>query len=296
LGLSAGLLLVGLGLAAALDVRDREVPDGLWVGMALVGTVLGGLAVAPGGWGPLLLWVLAAGFVLEHLLPWDSTFEGSSTADWVEVGVYLVVLGIVGGAVVRLGLGPAAVPVSVVAVVVSVLFARGLFEAGVLFGGADAKAVMVAGLMVPIFATSLVALPSSVQPVTSVIPFSVDLLLDAALLSVSVPVALAVLNARRGEFRLRDGFTTYSIPVADLPRRWVWVRDPAFPVDRAEEEAIETSEEDQQWRTRIAADLQARSVPRVRVGPQLPFVVFLFAGAILAIAVGNVILDLLVML
>lgn len=278
-----------------LDVRDREVPDLLWVVLALAGTVLGGLAIAPGGWVPLLFWVLAAGFVMEHLLPWDTVFEGSGAADWVELGAYLVVLGIVGVAVLRLGLGPGEVPLPVVAVIVSVLFARGLFEAGVLFGGADAKAVMVAGLMVPLFATSLIALPSSVQPVTSVLPFSVDLLLDAALLSVSVPLALAVLNARRGEFRLRDGFTTYTLPVADLPRRWVWVRDPAYPIDRAEEEAIETSEEDRQWRRRIASELGSRGVTRVRVGPQLPFVVFLFAGAILAVAVGNVILDLLVL-
>ncbi len=294
-GVSAGLLLVGLGVAAFQDVRVREVPDALWVVMALAGTVLGGLALAPGGWVPLLLWVLTAGFVLEHLLPWDSAFEGSGAADWVELGVYAVVLAVVGLAVVRLGLGPSTVPVPVVAVVVSVLFARGLFEAGVLYGGADAKAVMVAGLMVPVFAAPLLPVPAAVQPVTSVLPFPVDLLLDAALLSVTVPVALAVLNASRREFRFRDGFTTYTIPVGELPRRWVWVRDPSYPVDRAEEETIETSEEDRRWRERVASELTARGVGRVRVGPQLPFVVFLFAGAVLAVAFGNLILDLLVL-
>lgn len=287
---------MGLGVAAAMDVRIREVPDSLWVVLALAGTVLGALAIVPGGWIPLLLWLVAAGFVFEHLLPWDSAFEGTEAADWVELGIYLLVLVIVGAAVLRLGLGPSAVPDSVVALVVTVLFARGLFEAGVLFGGADAKAVMVAGLMVPIFATSVFPVPASVQPVTSVLPFAVDLLLDAALLSLVVPIAIGILNLSRAEFRFRDGFTTFTIPVADLPKRWVWVRDPAFPVDRAKEDAIETSEEDQKWRAEIAAKLESRGATRVRVGPQLPFIVFLFVGAVAAVGWGNLILDLLVLL
>lgn len=296
LDVSAGALLVGLGAAALLDLKTREVPDLLWVAMALLGAVAVGITVAPGGWLPFALWLVASAFVLEHLVPWDSFFDGDDRANWVEVGIYLAVLIAVGGAVLRFGFGPSAVPASVVLVVVSVLFARGLFEAGILFGGADAKAVMVAGLMVPLFPDTWVTLPSAIRPVTSILPFSVDLLLDAALVSVVVPIAIAILNVTRKEFSLRGGFTAYSIPVPDLPRRWVWVRDPRFPVDREAEEAIETSEEDQRWRARIADELTRRGVARVRVGPQLPFVVFLFVGALLAVAFGNLILDALVLL
>jgi hypothetical protein len=296
LEIAAGLLLVGLGLAAVLDVRTREVPDSLWIGMGVAGSVLGGVAVAPGGWVPIALWVVAAAFVLEHLFPWDTWLKGDERADWVEVAIYLGVLAVVGVAVLRLGFGPGQVPVSVVLVVVSVLFARGLFEGGILYGGADAKAVMVAGLMVPLFPTPVFSVPAAIRPVTSVLPFALDLLLDAALVSVVVPIALGVLNVARGEFHLRGGFTTYSIPVEELPNRWVWLRDPAYPVDREAEEAIETSEEDRQWRAKLAAELTRRGVTRVRVGPQLPFVVFLFLGALLAIALGNVILDVLVAL
>ncbi len=120
--------------------------------------------------------------------------------------------------------------------------------------------------------------------------------MDAALLSVAAPLALAFLNLSRREFHFQDGFTTYTIPVPELPNRWVWVRDPNFPLDRAQEDAIETSEEDRKWREKIAVELTKRGVPRVRVGPQLPFIVFLFLGAVAAIALGNLILDLLVVL
>ena len=127
--------------------------------------------------------------ILDHL----------SHVRWIAMRIHekiggAVGLAIVGAAVLRLGLGPGQVPVGVVAVVVSVLFARALFEAGVLFGGADAKGVMVAGLMVPFFPTPVLAVPAAVGPVTSVLPFAVDLLVDAALLSVAAPLALAFLN------------------------------------------------------------------------------------------------------
>ena len=201
-----------------------------------------------------------------------------------------------GVGVVRLGLGANGVPVTAVAVILTVLFARGLFEAGVLFGGADAKAVMVAGLLVPFFPVPLWVVPRGILPLTSVLPFAVDLLMDAALLSVVVPLALAVLNVRRGEFRARDGFTTYLVPVADLEHRFVWVRDERYTVDREAEAEIETSEEDQKWRERIAEDLRSRGITRVRVGPQIPFVVLLFAGALAALAFGNLIFDLFTLL
>jgi len=292
----AVLLVVGLGFGAITDARTREVPEGLWVVLTLAGAVLGGLAVAAGGWVPTVFWVVGAAFVFQHLVPWDEAFGGEWRADLVELAIYLGVLALFGAGVVLDGLGPTAVPVNALAVVLTVLFARGLFEAGVLFGGADAKAVMVAGLLVPFFPIPLWMVPRGILPITSVIPFAVDLLMDAALLSVVVPLALAVLHLARGEFRARDGFTTYMIPVAALPHQFVWVRDERYPVDPVAEGEIETSAGDQKWREHIAEDLRGRGISRVRVGPQLPFVVLLFAGALAALAFGNLIFDLFTLL
>ncbi len=286
-------MLGAFAVAGVLDLKAREVPDLWWIAVAVAGAVLGATALASGGPVGGALWVLASGFVLEHLLPWDAGFADGGRANAVEAVVYAGVLATIGTLVVRLGIGPAGVPLPVVAVVLTTIFARGLFEAGILFGGADAKAVMVAGLVVPYFAPPLLPLPAGAVPVAGLLPFAVNLLLDAALLAVVVPVALAVRNGLRHEFRWRDGFTTFTIPVAELPRRWVWVRDPEVPIDRAAEEAIETSEQDAAWRRNIASDLERAGRTRVRVGPQLPFVIFLLAGAIAALLAGNVVLDLL---
>jgi prepilin signal peptidase PulO-like enzyme (type II secretory pathway) len=290
------LLLVGLGIGAVTDVRTREVPEWLWVVLTLAGSALGGIAIFPGGWVPMVFWIVGAAFVFEHLLPWDETFDGEWPAYVVEVAIYLGVLILFGVGIFERGVGPNGVPASSVAVVVTVLFARALFEAGILFGGADAKAVMVAGILVPFFPNPWWVVPRGILPITSVLPYAVDLLMDAALLSVVVPIALAIVNLRRREFRGADGFTTYTIPVSQLPERFVWVRDPQYPVDRESEGEIATSEGDREWRVRIAGELRARGIHRVRVGPQLPFIVLLFAGAIAALAFGNLVFDVLVLL
>jgi len=295
LDLGAFVLLAGLGVAAVLDARTREVPDGLWQVLGVVGALGGAVVVAPDGWVPLALWALIVGLALEHMFPWDAKCGGTigKWADVIELVAYLGVTVIVGVGVFRLGLGSGGVPPVAVALLVTVIIARLLFEGGVLYGGADAKALIVAGVLLPLFTVPWLEVPANAQLFTSYVPFAVNLLMDAAVLSAVVPIAVAIRNLRRGEFSLRSGFTTYTIPVAELPRKYVWIRDAAYPTDPDEEEAIETSAQDREWRAKAARELAARGVTRVRVGPQLPFIVLMAGGAVGALLIGNWIIDLL---
>jgi hypothetical protein len=295
LDLGAVILLAGFGVAAVLDVRTREVPDGLWQVLGVVGAIGGGVVIAPEGWIPLSLWVLVVGLALEHMFPWDAESSGrlGEWADPIELAAYLGVSILVGVAVARLGVGGEGVPLVAVALLVTIIIARVLFEAGVLYGGADAKALIIAGVLVPLFPVPWIGVPANAQLFPAYVPYAVDLLMDAAVLSAAIPVVLAAWNLRRGEFSVRSGFTTYTIPVDVLPRRYVWIRDPAHPIDREEEQAIETSEQDREWRAKAARDLKARGVTRVRVGPQLPFIALMAGGALGALLLGNWIIDLL---
>lgn len=292
MALGAGTLLVALGYAAYRDVRSREVDDSVWLVLAVVGAGLQLVVRFGDGAVPFVLWVLVAGFVLEHIVPWDVRLERlhPSFPGIVEavlyggVGVALVVAGL------TVGLGPSDLPLGVVAVYVMVLVARALFEFGILYGGADAKAIMVAALVLPLDPTPVLGVPTAAGPILAVYPFALTLLMDAALLAVVVPVALAARNLAAGTFDLRHGFTSFRLAVAELPRRFVWLRDPTW--SRTEEADVETSEEDAQLRGRQAHELEARGVREVWVTPQLPFILFLWAGAVAAVVVGNLLFDL----
>lgn len=294
LAADVSLLVVGFAYAAWSDLRAREVADGLWQVLGVAGFLFGFIGVAPGGFVPTVLWLVVGLFVIQHLFAWDIRLgrRGERYADYIELAGYVAVVAVVGIAVAHFGLGPGGVPVPVAAVLVTVLFARGLFEAGILYGGADAKALMIAGLLVPMFPSPWIPPPAPIAPVTVILPFAVNVLMNAALLSVAVPIAVAVRNVRAGEFRGLSGFVRYSIPVKELPRKYVWVRDPMFGQGREDEQSIETSEDDRRRRVEIARDLEARGVTRVWVTPQIPFLVVMAFGVAAALLAGNVLFDL----
>ncbi len=292
------VLLLGFAYAAASDLYEREVTDRLWQVLGAVGFALGVLVVAPGGVLPVVLWVLVGGLTLEHMFAWDDRLgEGvAAYADLFEVVAYLAVVLFVAIDALRVGLGPSGVPLPVVAVLATVVFARVLFEAGILYGGADAKALMIAGLLVPLFPSPGLGQPAALVPVTAVLPFSVDLLMNAALFSLAIPIGIGARNLARGQLRSIRGFTGYTIPVAELPHRYVWVKDPAVPPQREPEEPAETSSEDRERRAVLARDLEAQGVQQVWVTPQVPFLVLMAAGALAAVLAGNLVVDLIALL
>lgn len=291
---AAGVVLVATFLYAAFrDWKVREVDDVVWVPAALVGAALGFGALTLSSGAAVVSWLLVSAFVVQHLVPWDVRLEkvSENLPGVVEIvlyaGVGLVLLGI--GLLV--GVGNSALPVIAIAAYLSVLFARALFEFGVLYGGADAKALMVAGLLLPVDATPLVHLPSAALGLLGYYPFPLTLLMDAALFAVAIPLLLAARNLGRGDFEFPKGFTSYRLPVAELPRRFVWLRDPTFHRGEESDEA-ETSEEDQRIRERQARELTADGVRVVWVTPQVPFVVLLAAGAVAGVVAGNLLFDL----
>lgn len=283
--------------AAVADLKRREIDDRLWQASGAAGFLLGFVAVAPDGALPAVLWLVAGAFALEHLFPWDDAL-GERGEKWVvpvEIATYLLVLIVFASAAIRLGVGGAGVPWDALALVITVIAARGLFEVGILYGGADAKAVIVAGLVVPVLATPLLGIADFQAPVLAVLPFAVTVLTNAAVLSLAVPLGLALRNALRGEFSFPRGFTGYSLPVALLPRRFVWVRDEAVGEDGLAHD-VDTSEEDLARRRELARRLQARGVRRVWVSPQIPFVVLIGMGVLSGVVVGNLLLQLFALL
>jgi archaeal preflagellin peptidase FlaK len=288
---SSAVLLLGLGYAAVEDWRKREVSDRLWVLLAIVGIALGFLLLPQASGLAIGLWGLLGAFALEHLLPWDVPLE--KLRPWLPSVVEGAFYAIVGATVVlgawRFGIGAGGVPFAVIALLASIWFARALFEIGILYGGADAKALIVAATLVPTLDTALLPIPGPASSALGVFPFAVLLLTNAALLAIAVPIALALRNLRHGEFSFPRGFTGYLLPVSELPHKFVWIRDPTF---RPEEDSAST-EEDEQLRARQARELAERGVREVWVTPQVPFMLPMLAGAVTAVLWGGLVFDLL---
>jgi archaeal preflagellin peptidase FlaK len=287
------VLLVGFVFAAYQDWRVREVGDGVWQAMGLIGAAVGFVEF----WGnplALVLWALVSVWALEHLFAWDTPLERISERlpGWVELTVYVGVLATVIVSAVEFGVGGSGVPIAVIGVAGAILLARGLFEIGVLYGGADAKALMIAGLLLPVDPTPLWS-PPLAAVLLGYYPFALTVLIDAALFAIVVPIAIAARNLSAHEFTFPRGFTGYKIPVAELPERYVWIKDPMFSGAGPEDEPEpQTTEEDRALRQRQAEELTKQGVTRVWVTPQLPFILWILAGTVAALAFGNLLFDL----
>lgn len=292
LGAQIAVLIGGFGFAAFADWRDREVSDHLWQVMGALGLVLGVWLFSSGGILPVAIWVLVGGFTLQHMFAWTFGPRFERFEDLFDLALYLFVIIVVALASIRYGVGSSAVPYAVIALLVTVLFARAAFEAGLLFGGADAKALMIAGILIPVYSSPLLYAPMAVVRVNSILPFPLSVLMDAALFSAAIPIAVVARNAYRGELNGWKSFTGYTIPVRELPQRYVWIRNPMSRDARAEEEEIETSEQDRQRRVRVARELAERGVERVWVTPQIPYLVLLAIGVVTALLAGNLVVDL----
>jgi hypothetical protein len=292
---SVVLLLLGLAAAAYSDLRTREVTDRLWQLVAIVGTVLGALLLASGGAAPVLAWLLVAGLLLQHLFAWDERLpeRWQAHASTIELAVYGFVLVVFLSAAFVVGVGPTAIPLAAAATLVAIIFARVLYQLQILYGFADAKALMVIGLLVPTFAHPWLGTTYGTGVILVWMPFAITALTDAALVSVVLPLYLAGRNAARGEFRWGRAFTCYTLPTAELPRHFVWVKEPELPTDLKEAiEDAETSEEDAELRARAAEGFLAQGITRVWVSPQVPYVVLLALGTLAGLLAGNLVLDL----
>ncbi len=143
-----------------------------------------------------------------------------------------------------------------------------------LYGGADAKVLMVLAVLVP----WNVATPA-VTP-------SVDALGNGLLLTMVIPVWLLGWNLSHGSVAGVATFTARRMPLGEARRRLVW--------------PMETVRDDQVIRQnlpRLDEDLDARyealaahGVTHVWATPKLPTIPFLFAGLLLAAWQGDLIL------
>lgn len=155
---------------------------------------------------------------------------------------------------------------------------------GLIAGGADAKALMALGLLVPF----PIALAEGVPRWQGPMPGSFTILGNSLLLFLAIPLAMAVYNASRGHFGLLM-FLGTKREAASVRRGHLW--------------PMETVAEDGTRRTRLFASrmaaedidkaferVQALGSEKVWVSPKIPFMIPLLGGFIAAFTAGDLLL------
>lgn len=283
-------LLLGaivLSYASGSDWKTRRVGDGPWALLAAGGLVFLASEVALTRGDPLPYLILLPPALLFLDALWDrggSAFAYASTLLFYGASVLAVLFLVLGFP----GQGPEQQRLILrgLGIVTVILLGHLFFYFGLLKGGADAKAFMAIGILVPGYPELgpfplLMLDPRLLDPFALLFPFALSTLLLAALLLIALPVAFLLRNLARGDRRWPQLLVGYTAPVDGLPR-FAWALQevkggtPAyyvFPRKTVQEVDL--------------ASLEAAGFTRIWVTPQIPFLLPLTAGFLLAFLVGN---------
>ncbi len=299
---AAARLAIGTGVlatAALMDVRSRRVRDPLWVALGTIGLVLLVVEFAAESAALPRYGIVAATAILFY-----SIFYGKPLQE--DDGLHLRparlgLFGLAGVLLVGSGLladaAGAGEPESFATLLVMpamVLVYQGLYQLGLLHGGADTKGLITLTLLVPLYPDAtpfpLLALDPRVRgAVQPVFPFSLVILIDAAVLFLAVPLAYLAINAVRGDVEFPQALLGTRADLAALPPH-VWLME---KIDENGEHVLVLFPRRGRDPKGEAEKLRGAGITRAWVQPQVPFMVPLLGGFVLAFLAGNVLLGLL---
>ncbi len=295
-----------LGVGAASDLRSRRVRDPLWVALGSIGLVLLAVEIGLSYW-----WVNDWLYLITAAILFYLVFYGEPLFD--EDGFHvrptrLFLLGSAAATFVAAVLLPnpyafeflpafaVVIPdLALAAVPVMILVYQAFYQAGLLRGGADTKALIALTLLVPLYPDvspfPLVQAPPAVtDAMRAFFPFSLVVLVDAAVLVLVVPLAYLVVNVARREFEWPVGLLGTRVPIDAIPPH-AWVMERVGPKGERYAVLFPSRKADE---SQIVAKLRAVGATKVWVERKIPFIVLLFVGYVLAFFVGNLILGFLV--
>ena len=306
--------LTALGVASLTDLRTRKVPNALWYIMATVGV---GLLLADlsqlegaGAWHLALALpvagifaVVVTGGELWPVMPEDEEDPGRELTP-EEERVYKTDLA-VSAAIVAASIAVLVLAYGhmddkapfwyVVSSVMMVLLALGLYLMRALHGGGDAKALMTLAVLFPIHPLEdplpILALPAGFEVM---FPFSLSVLIDAAIITALAPLAFIAISAKRGPLRFPEAVFGHPVDIEAVEDGRMWL---LYEAKEGEAEVRRKlwpgrSKASEEARRRALGILKDRGESRVYVSPKIPFMVPMLAGLMMAAVIGNIVMGL----
>jgi preflagellin peptidase FlaK len=292
LAIGVGFLLV----AAVADVRTRRVPDPLWIGLGAIGLVILAFELVQDqieadawallGSAAILFFVIFYGAPLfgeDGFHPRPFRFLLFVVA--AGLFVYPAVHHSTSGAPLSQGL------LELYSMPAMILVYQLFYRVRILHGGADAKALIALGLLVPTY-PSVAPFPlMTIDPRVAAFwrvtfPFSLVMWVDAAVLFLAVPLGLLVWNAAHGDVAVPQALLGYRARLDAFPSH-AWLME---KITARGDHVLVLFPKRGGNPTQDLERLRAAGIRRAWVTPQVPFMVPLLGGFLLAFFVGNVLL------
>lgn len=275
-----------LSYASVRDWKSRKVSNWPWAVLGIAGMTLFAFEILQAG-DPRAYLILAPIALLFLDVIWDR--EGNGLQRIATLALYAASASVTALVIayfpsfasesqpfLRRGLGT----------LVVILLAHLFYYFGLLRGGADAKAFISIGLLVPGYPTLdafplFLPDPGIIGPFEILFPFALTSLMNSSLLLLAIPVLFLVRNLARGDYRWPQVLVGTKVPLASLPPfAWVLqevregkVRYYVFPRREPQDANLE--------------GLRSLGIERVWITPQIPFLIPMTIGFVLTFILGN---------
>ncbi len=258
--------------ASLCDIRSREVPDWHWAVLGGSGAILCAVSSAGSQGTEVVAFVLAGAVMLLIYMLTDMPKSVQTMLVVASLAIYIAPCTLYPGDEYALG-GMASM--------VAFFLVYGMYEVGLLRGGADAKCLMALALSFPVYPDTpwTPVLWHIGFPESLVFSVPVSVLVVGLALSLLSVFPLLAMNIRRGDAGRRM-LTTYVMPVSEARASHVW------PVEHLVDGRLVPCRPCED-RLEALGQMEGAGIKHVRVTPMIPFVLPLAVAFIIVVSLGS---------
>jgi len=153
-----------------------------------------------------------------------------------------------------------------------------LFQLRLIFGGADAKAIMALAILVPL-EPSILKFPL----LNSMMPFSWVIFSNSVVLFLLLPLSLFVYNLARRNVEFPYCFLGYKMSIKNAQKRFVWPLEKIVDGKRKFSYMPKDFDVEDEWKV-----FEKKGIYEIWVTPKVPFMIPLLAGFICSFIFGDI--------
>jgi len=153
-----------------------------------------------------------------------------------------------------------------------------LFQLRLIFGGADAKALMAIAILVPVM-PAIGQLPLN----KSLMPYSWSIFSNAIILFLFIPITLLIYNATKKNIKFPYCVLGYKMKIKKARQKFVW------PLEKIKEGKRKFSYMPKDFDIENElAEFEKLGIDEIWITPKIPFMIPLLAGFIVAFIIGDI--------
>ena len=154
-----------------------------------------------------------------------------------------------------------------------------LFQMRIIFGGADAKALMAIAVLVP-FEPSIAEFPIYKG---SFMPFPWSIFQNSLIIFLFIPVSLCLFNILKRDFKFPNAFLGYKMNISLARKKFVW------PLERIVEGKRKFVYMPKEFDASAEFDkFKKKGIKEIWVTPKVPFMIPLLIGYIVTFIIGDI--------